>query len=87
MIFIYKGLYYLMYGFLGLISIVIIASWFPRLYNLSIFRFFKRVTNTYMEPFHSLIVLGMLDFTPIIGVLLFEFIIQAYIFLINSAWS
>ena len=40
-----------------------------------------------MQPFHGILVLGMLDFTPIIGVVLFEGIIQAYIFLVNSAWA
>ena len=87
MTYIYHGLYYLMYGFLGLITINILASWIPPLYNFSLFRFLRKITDTYMQPFHGLLVLGFLDFTPIIGIVLFEFIIQAYIFLVNSAWA
>ncbi len=84
---IYNGLYYIMYGFLGLITINILLSWFPGVYKFSIFRFLRKTTDTYMQPFHGILVLGMLDFTPIIGVVLFEGIIQAYIFLVNSAWA
>ena len=84
---VYNFLYYLMYGFLGLISITIIASWIPPLYNLKMFRIFRRVTDTYMQPFHGMLVLGFLDFTPIIGIVLLEFLINAYVGLINSAFA
>ncbi len=83
---IYHALYYTMYGFLILISINIILSWFPAVYRFSFFRLLKRTTDTYMQPFHGILVLGIFDFTPIIGVVLFEAIIQAYIYLVNSAW-
>ena len=83
---IYNGIYYLMYGFLILISINIIAYWIPPLYRSRIFRSLRKVTDTYMEPFHGIIVFGFFDFSPIIGIILFELLIQAYIYLVNSAW-
>ena len=83
MVYLYVGIYYLLYGFLSLISINIIASWIPPLYNSRLFRILRRITDTYMEPFHGVLVLGFLDFTPIIGIFLFEFIIEAYAYLLG----
>ena len=45
------------------------------------------ISDTYMHPFHGVLVLGFLDFTPLLGVITFELIIQAYIYLVNSAWA
>ena len=76
------GLYYILYGFSSLIFINIILSWFPSVYNYKIFRGLRRLTDTYMEPFHGMLVLGMLDFTPIVGIVVFDLILRAYIALI-----
>ena len=78
MIYIKDGIFYLMLGFSGLIFISILLSWFPMLYNFKIFRAIRRLTDAYMEPFHGILVLGMFDFTPIIGIVLFDMIIRAY---------
>jgi uncharacterized protein YggT (Ycf19 family) len=34
-----------------------------------------------MEPFRGILVLGMFDFTPIIGIVLFDFLIELYLYL------
>lgn len=80
MIYVELGIYYLMLGFSGLITISIILTWIPGLYNYSLFRGIRKLTDTYMEPFQGRLVLGMLDFTPIIGVVLFDFILSAYVY-------
>ena len=84
---VYYALYYIMYGFLGLICLNILLSWFPAVYKYSFFRFLRKITDAYMQPFRGILVIGIFDFTSIIGVVLFEGIIQAYIFLVNSAWA
>ena len=76
------GLYYILYGFSSLIFINIILSWFPAVYNYKIFRGLRRLTDTYMEPFYGMLVLGMLDFTPIIGIVVFDLILRAYVALV-----
>ncbi len=76
------GLYYILYGFSSLIFINIILSWFPSVYNYKIFRGLRRLTDTYMEPFQGMLVLGMLDFTPIVGIVVFDLILRAYVALI-----
>lgn len=78
-----NGIYLLMWGFSGLIFIEILLSWFPAVYNFKLFRGLKRLTDAYMEPFRGILVLGMLDFTPIIGIVLFDLLIKAYVTLIN----
>lgn len=77
------GIYYLLSGYLSLITLNIILSWFPPIYNLKFFRFLRRITDAYMEPFHGFLTFGFLDFTPIVGILIFEGIIRAYLFLIG----
>lgn len=81
------GIFLLMYGFLGLIGFNIVLSWFPMLANLKVFRFLRRITDTFMEPFHGFLVIGMFDFTPIIGIAIFEFIIRLYAFLMGLSSS
>ncbi len=77
------GIFYLLYAYSGLIFINIILSWFPGIYNIGFFRFLRRITDAYMKPFHGILVLGIFDFTPIIGIFLFDFIIQAYALLLS----
>lgn len=83
MIYIIDGIFLLMWGFSGLIFISILLSWFPMLYNFKLFRAIRRLTDAYMEPFHGMLVLGVFDFTPIIGIVLFDMIIKAYAMLLN----
>ena len=83
MIYIIDSIFLIMWAFSGLIFISILLSWFPMLYNFKLFRAIKRLTDAYMEPFHGILVLGMFDFTPIIGIVLFDLLIEAYAKLLN----
>ena len=83
---VYNGIYYLMYGFLILIAINMLFSWFPGIYRFKFAKVLWMISDTYMHPFHGVLVLGILDFTPLLGVITFELLIQAYIYLVNSAW-
>lgn len=74
------GIYYLLLGFSGLITLSIILTWIPGLYNFTLFKAIRKLTDTYMEPFQGSLVLGIIDFTPIIGVVLFDLIINAYVY-------
>ena len=73
MIFCIYGLYLLMMAYGAFMSISIIMSWIPPLYDTKVFRFFRKGTDFYLRPFRGLLVLGFLDFTPIIGLAIYSF--------------
>lgn len=54
----------------------VFLSWLPMLYNFRFFRFVKKVGDWYMEPFHGIVVLGPLDFTPIFGFILYDLLLK-----------
>lgn len=61
----------------------IILSWFPMLYNFKIFRMIRRMSDWFMGPFHGYLVLGPLDFTPIVGFMLYDGIVTAISYLMQ----
>lgn len=55
----------------------IILSWFPGLMRFRFFRFIRTMSDWYMGPFQGFVVLGPLDFTPVIGFLIYDAIVTA----------
>ena len=60
----------------------IILSWFPMLMRFRIFRWIRIISDWYMEPFQGYLILGPLDFTPIIGFMRYDGIVYAISFLL-----
>lgn len=81
MIYVKNVIYILMVSFSSLICLNIILTWFPAVYKFRLFRGLRRIGDAYMEPFRGILVLGMFDFTPIIGIVLFDFLIELYLYL------
>jgi len=50
----------------------ILGSWIPELRKTKLYRAIYQLANPYMRIFRGLLVFGMMDFTPIIGFLLFQ---------------
>ena len=67
------GLYWLLMAYEGFMMISIVMSWIPPLYSTKIYRFFRKGTDFYLRPFRGLLVVGVLDLTPIIGFLIYNF--------------
>lgn len=61
----------------------IILSWIPFLYKYKFFRGIRKICDWYLGPFSGIIVIGPLDFTPIVGFLLFDGLLTAIVFLWN----
>lgn len=61
----------------------IIVSWIPNSNRYLIFRIIRKTSDAYIGPFHGLLVFGFLDFTPIIGFLIYNFIYSSLGGLIN----
>ena len=71
-------IYYLFNAYLDLIILNIILSWFPAVYNIGLFRFLRKLTDSYMGFFKGYLTVGIFDLTPIVGIIIFEGIIYAY---------
>lgn len=60
----------------------IILSWLPMLYRFKIFRIIAKISDLYMGPFTGIITFGPIDFTPIIGFILYDGIVYAISYLL-----
>lgn len=80
-IFLY-GLYVLLWIYQAIILISIIMSWIPNAYNTKFGNAIYQISNWYMKPFRGWFVLGILDFTPIIGIGIYQFILQLLLYFI-----
>lgn len=61
--------------YLFFIFINIFLTWVPTLYNYRFFRICKKISDWYLGPFHGFIVIGPFDFTPILGITIYEIIL------------
>lgn len=68
------ALYILMSIFDIVIFISIIMTWIPNAFQHKFPIFIRKISDWYMAPFRGWIVLGFLDLTPIIGLLLYNYI-------------
>jgi YggT family protein len=67
---------YILYWILRVYFYVLIAyvlmSWIPELRGTKIHRIIHNIANPYMRIFRGVLVIGMIDLTPIIGFLLYQ---------------
>lgn len=75
-------LYYLLIAYDYILIANIILSWFPRLRNFKIFNIIGKIGDWYLEPFSGVLVLGILDFTPLIGFALYDGLVYAIAYLL-----
>jgi YggT family protein len=66
------GLYYLMYGYLYFMIATIILSWIPGIRESKFYQIMDRITTFYMGRFRGILVFGMMDFTPILGFIIYQ---------------
>ena len=72
MILVLMILYWILQIYAIFLGINILISWVPNLYEYKFFRFCKKVSDYYLEPFHGGVVLGSIDFTPLIGFAIYQ---------------
>jgi len=64
--------YYILTAYYWILIINIFLSWIPELKNTKIGRVLIWLGDPYMRIFRGLLVFGMMDFTPIIGFILYN---------------
>jgi uncharacterized protein YggT (Ycf19 family) len=65
----YKALQYYYY----ILVASVLLSWIPDLKRSTIGRFIDKLANPYMRIFRGWIVIGVMDFTPILGFMFYYF--------------
>lgn len=60
----------------------IILTWLPFLMKYSFFRLIYKIGGWYIEPFSGVLVLGPIDFTPVIGFIIYDSLIAAIYYLL-----
>ena len=69
--YIYQALWIYFY----ILIIYVILTWTP-IVNTPFGRFLKKITDPFLSIFRGWFVIGMFDFTPMIGLLLYQFLLQ-----------
>lgn len=60
----------------------IFLTWLPFLYKYKFFRLIAKIGDWYMEPFTGFVVIGRIDFTPILGFFVYSACLAAIDFLL-----
>jgi len=63
-------------------AITILLNWIPGFRNSKIGYYMNKITDFYLGRFRGFIVIGMLDFTPIIGFVIYEFALSMFFYYI-----
>ena len=69
-------LYYILRVYLGFMLIVCLLSWIPSVYSYKWYHVLRRISDFYLGRFRGFVVIGQIDFTPIIGFLIYEFALE-----------
>lgn len=77
---IYSNLVYILYCFLRayqiILGISIIISWLPQIRSSRFGITIKMASNWYLEYFQNKVIIGPLDFGPLIGIIIYDFIMS-----------
>ena len=69
-------LFYILRIYLGFMLVVCILSWIPAVYSYRWYHVLRNISDFYLGRFRGWIVIGPLDFTPVIGFLIYEFALE-----------
>ena len=69
-------LFYVLRAYLGFMIIVCLLSWIPGIYSYKWYQVLRRISDFYLGRFRGWVVIGPVDFTPIIGFVIYEFALE-----------
>ena len=65
-------IYYILQAYYWILIIYVLGSWIPELRKTKLYSLIHYLANPYMRIFRGLLVFGMMDFTPILGFILYS---------------
>ena len=72
MVLLLEIIYWLLKIYYWILIAYVLGSWIPELRKTKIYAVIYQLANPYMRIFRGLLVFGMMDFTPILGFLLYS---------------
>ena len=72
MILLFTVLFYALQAYYYILIIYILMSWIPELRGSKFHQIIHGIANPYMRIFRGLLVFGRMDFTPILGFILYQ---------------
>jgi len=66
-------IYWLLKVYYWILIAYVLGSWIPELRNTKLYQMIHYLANPYMRIFRGLLVIGRMDFTPILGFMLYSF--------------
>ncbi len=72
MVLLLEYIYILLQVYYWILIAYILGSWIPELRDTKLYKIVYQLANPYMRIFRGLLVFGMMDFTPILGFLLYQ---------------
>lgn len=77
-------LYYILSGYWYIMIAGVLLSWLPGLMQYKIFAIIRTISDWYLKPFQGKVILGVFDFTPIIGFMIYSGILSILNYVIYS---
>lgn len=71
-------LFFILQAYFYLMITFILLSWFPSVHESKFFYYLYVITNPYLRIFRGVLVFGTLDFTPIVGFMLYSYGLTAF---------
>lgn len=78
-------LYYILTAYFYFMILMIILSWIPGIHEKDWYQSISKISDAYIGRFRGLIVIGNLDFTPIIGFAFYELVLSLLAYYIIPA--
>ena len=72
------GLYYILNFYFYFMLITIILSWIPGIQGSKFYQFMRKISDVYIGKFSGWLVVGIVDFTPIIGFVIYELALELF---------
>ena len=72
MVLLLEYIYILLQVYYWILIAYILGSWIPELRDTKLYKIVYQLANPYMRIFRGLLVFGMMDFTPILGFMLYS---------------
>ncbi|HHZ11595.1 MAG TPA: hypothetical protein GYA05_02660 [Acholeplasmataceae bacterium] len=70
-------IFVIFYGiFGGIMSLSIILSWIPGVYEIAFFRQIRNISDWYLGTFRGRLIVGIIDFGPLVGLAIYSFILN-----------
>ena len=71
-------LYYILQIYFYILIAYVLLSWIPDIRNTRFYYYLHQIADPYMRLFRGVLVFGQMDFTPIIGFMLYMFGLRAF---------